>query len=66
MLSRHSHHINHEEAEMGRISTSPKILWRQLPFIILGGLLIGAVFGEAIKAFAPAQTTMVARAKSRP
>ncbi|MBB4039413.1 putative ABC-type sugar transport system permease subunit [Microvirga flocculans] len=38
---------------MRRVSTSPRIEWRQLPLIIIGGLLIGFVFGEAIKAFAP-------------
>jgi hypothetical protein len=26
--------------------------WRQLPFIIVGGLLIGLIIGEAVAAFA--------------
>jgi hypothetical protein len=34
--------------------------------IIISGLLIGVIFGEAIKAFAPERTTMAARMKSRP
>jgi hypothetical protein len=44
----------------------PKINWRQLPLIIISGLLIGAIFGGVIKAFAPEQTTVVARVKPRP
>jgi hypothetical protein len=40
--------------------------WRQLPLIIIGGLLIGAIFGEAIKILGPEQTVVIARAKSRP
>jgi hypothetical protein len=43
-----------------------RIAWRQLPMIIVSGLLIGVIFGEAIKAFAPERTTTVARMKSRP
>jgi hypothetical protein len=43
-----------------------RVAWRQLPIIILSGLLIGAIFGEAIKALTPEQTTVLARAKSRP
>jgi hypothetical protein len=43
-----------------------RVAWRQLPMIIVSGLLIGVIFGEAIKAFAPERTTMVARTKSRP
>jgi hypothetical protein len=51
---------------MSRPLPRPRVSWRQLPLIIISGLLIGAVFGEAIKAFAPEKTTVMARAKPRP
>ena len=44
----------------------PRIDWRQLPLIIISGLLIGAIFGGVIKAFTPEQATVVARVKPRP
>jgi hypothetical protein len=54
-----------EAYTVGGLLPGPKINWRQLPLIIISGLLIGAVFGGAIKAFAPEQTTMMARVKPR-
>lgn len=51
---------------MGGLLPGPKIDWRQLPLIIISGLLIGTIFGGVIKAFAPEQTTVVARAKPHP
>ena len=50
---------------MGGLLPGPKINWQQLSLIIISGLPIGSVFGEAIKAFAPEQTTVVARMKPR-
>ena len=55
-----------EAYAVGGLLPGPKIDWRQLPLIIISGLLIGAIFGGAIKAFAPEQTTVVARVKPRP
>ena len=51
---------------MRKTSSNAKLEWRQLPFILIGGLLIGAAFGEAIKAFAPAPATVAFKAKTRP
>ena len=51
---------------MGRISTSLKASWRQLPFIIICGLLIGAAFGAATKVFAPGPAAVIAGGKLRP
>ena len=51
---------------MRRTSTSLKASWRQLPFIILGGLLIGFIFGEALKAFVPGPSAVATQGKSRP
>ncbi|MBB3018495.1 hypothetical protein FHR70_001549 [Microvirga lupini] len=51
---------------MSRFLKGRKIDWQPLPLIIISGLLIGALFGEAIKAFAPEQTTVLARVKPRP
>ena len=51
---------------MGRTSTGLKASWRQLPLIILGGLLIGIIFGEALKAFVPAPSAVATQGKSRP
>lgn len=50
---------------MGVLLPGPRINWRQLPVIIISGLLIGSIFGGAIKAFAPEQTTVMARVKPR-
>ncbi|MBD2750254.1 hypothetical protein IC232_26695 [Microvirga sp. BT688] len=55
-----------EEADtVGGLVPGPRINWRQLPPIVISGLLIGAVFGGAIKAFAPEQPTVMARVKPR-
>jgi hypothetical protein len=51
---------------VGALLPGPRVGWRQLPLIIIGGLLIGAIFGEAIKAFAPEPIAVAARTKPRP
>ena len=51
---------------MRRISTSSRLVWRQLPLIIITGLLVGTIFGQAIKAFGPEPATVAAKSKTRP
>ncbi|NBJ11601.1 hypothetical protein [Microvirga arsenatis] len=40
--------------------------WRQLPLIVVAGLLIGTLFGQALKAYAPATTIVATKSKLRP
>ena len=49
----------------GRTLRSLKASLRQLPFIVIGGLLIGAIFGEALKAFVRAPAAVIVQGKSR-
>ncbi|MEE1654976.1 hypothetical protein VB618_02115 [Microvirga sp. CF3062] len=51
---------------MSRLLPGRRVDWRQLTLIIISGLMIGAIFGEAIKVFGPERTTVVARIKPRP
>jgi len=60
------------EAELGRedlmkgMKAGSGIAWRQLPLIVAAGLLIGTLFGQALKAYAPATTIVAAKSKMRP
>jgi hypothetical protein len=46
-------------------ATAHRLVWRQLPIILVAGLLVGAVFGLAITAFVPEPTVIAAKSKAR-
>jgi hypothetical protein len=51
--------------DMVENATAHRLVWRQLPIILVAGLLVGAVFGLAITAFVPAPTVIAAKSKAR-